>query len=54
MTDASTTCEEVRVKSLDSEDAIFRVKSLDAQAVQMSVTNNSPSEDSNHPDDIFQ
>ena len=25
-----------------------------AQVVQTSVTNNSPSQDSNHPDDIFQ
>jgi len=54
VTDVSTTCEEVRVKSLDSEDAIFRVKSLDAQAVETSVTNGSPSGDSNHSDDLFQ
>ena len=47
MTDVSTTCAE----------AIFRVKILkmaSAQVVETSVTNNSPSQDSNHPDDLFQ
>ena len=38
MTDVSTTCAE----------AIFRVKPL------TSITNNSPSQDSNNPDDLFQ
>ena len=41
MTDVSTTCAE----------AIFSVKS---QVVETSVTNNSPSQDSYHPDDLFQ
>ena len=50
MTDVSTTCAE----------AIFRVKShltlkmASAQVVETSVTNNSPSQDSYHPDDLFQ
>ena len=52
MTDVSTTCAE----------AIFRVKlwrhstlkMASAQVVETSVTNNSPSQDSNHPDDLFQ
>ena len=47
MTDVSTTCAE----------AIFRVKTLkmaSAQVVETSVTNNSPSQDSYHPDDPFQ
>ena len=50
MTDVSTTCAE----------AIFRVKCLltlklaSAQVVETSVTNNSPYQDSNHPDDLFQ
>ena len=51
MTDVSTTCEE----------AIFRVKfyhltlrMASVQVVETSVTNNSPSQDSNHPDDLFQ
>ena len=43
MTDVSTTCAE----------AIFRVKAS-AQVVKTSVANNSPSQDSNHPDDLFQ
>ena len=44
MTDVSTTCAE----------AIFRVKMASAQVVETSVTNNSPSQDSNHPDHLFQ
>ena len=49
MTDVSTTCAE----------AIFRVKKMtlkmaSAQVVETSVNNNSPPEDSNHPDDLFQ
>ena len=48
MTDVSTTCAE----------AIFRVnltvKMASAQVVESSVTNNSLSQDSNHPDDLFQ
>ena len=51
VTDVSTTCAE----------AIFRVKyyhltlkMASAQVVETSVTNNSPSQDSNHPDDLFQ
>ena len=55
MTDVSTTCAEAifRVKplkmaSVDSDDGFRRV------SVETSVTNNSPSQDSNHPDDLFQ
>ena len=44
MTDVSTTCAE----------AIFRAKMASAQVVETSVTNNSPSQDSNHPDHLFQ
>ena len=48
MTDVSTTCAE----------AIFRVKltlkMASAQVVETLVTNNSPSQDSYHPDDLFQ
>ena len=45
MTDVSTTCAE----------AILRVKKMaSAQVVETSVTNNSPSQDSYHPDDLFQ
>ena len=46
-TDVLTTCAE----------AILRVKTLkmtSAQVVETSVANNSPSQDSNHPDDLFQ
>ena len=42
-TDVSTTCAE----------AIFRVKMAFQQVVETSVANNSPSKDSNHPDDVF-
>ena len=48
MTDVSTTCAEV----------IFRdkktLKMASAQAGETSVSNNSPSQDYNHPDDLFQ
>ena len=44
MTDISTTCAE----------AIFRVRMASAQAVKTSVANNSPSQDSSHPNDLFQ
>ena len=48
MTDVSTTCAE----------AIFRVhltlKMAAAQVVETSVTKDSPSQDSNHPHDLFQ
>ena len=30
------------------------LKMASAQVVEMSLTNNSPSQDSNHPDDLFQ
>ena len=49
MTDVSTTCAE----------AIFRVKWKNEEEtsvsneVETSVTNNSPCQDSNHPDDLF-
>ena len=44
MTDVSTTCAE----------AILTLKMASAQVVETSVTNNSPSQDSYHPDDLFQ
>ena len=44
MTDVSTTCAE----------AILTLKMASAQFVATSVTNNSPFQDSNHPDDLFQ
>ena len=44
MTDILTTCAK----------ATFRVKMASAQVVETSVTNNSPSQDSNPPDDLFQ
>ena len=43
-TDVSTTCAE----------AIFTVEMASAQVVEMPVANNSPSKESNHPDDLFQ
>ena len=64
MTDVSTTCAEaifrVTLKMADDSttcaEAIFRVtlKMASAQVVETSVTNNSPSQDSYHPDDLFQ
>ena len=39
-------------ESSDSE--VTRLKMASAQVVETSVTNNSPSQDSNHPDDLFQ
>ena len=53
VTDVSTTCAEAifrvktRVKTLN-------MKMASAQVVETSVTNNSPSQDSTHPDDLFQ
>ena len=35
------------------EDYHLTVKMASAQVVETSVTNNSPSQDSNHPDDLF-
>ena len=61
MTDVSTTCAEAifRVKTLqsqesESESRLLTLKKASAQVVETSVTNNSPSQDSNHPDDLFQ
>ena len=44
VTDVSTTCAE----------AILTLKMASAQVVETSVINNSPSQDSNHPDHLFQ
>ena len=44
MTDVSTTCAEAQVT----------LEMASAQVVETSVTNNSPSQDSYHPDDLFQ
>ena len=49
MTDVSTTC--VEANSSESRDLTLKMAS--AQVVETSVTNNSPSQDSNHPDMIF-
>ena len=63
MTDVSTICAEAifRVKSLtlksltSSESSLhLTLKMASAQVVETSVTNNSPSQDSSHPDDLFQ
>ena len=53
MTDVSTTCAEAifRVKVLT---LVLTLKMASAQVVETSVTNNSPSQDFNHPDDLFQ
>ena len=45
MTDILTTC---------ADQATFRVNMASVQVVETSVTNNSPSQDSNPPDDLFQ
>ena len=45
VTDVSTTC---------AEAIIFYLKMASAQVVETSVTSNSPSQDSHHPDDLFQ
>ena len=45
MTDVLRTC---------AEAIFFTLKMASAQVVEMSVTNNSPPQDSNHPDDLFQ
>ena len=38
----------------DGAEASFKVKMASAQVVKTSVTNNSPSQNFNHPDDLFQ
>ena len=55
MTDVSTTCAEAifRVKKMASAQDLT-LKMASAQVVEASVTNNSPSQDSYHPDDLFQ
>ena len=55
MTDVSTTCAEaiLRVKKMASAQDLT-LKMASAQVVETSVTNNSPSQDSYHPDDLFQ
>jgi len=42
-----------RVFELET-DYLLTLKMAPLQAVEMSVTNNKPSQDSNHPDDLFQ
>ena len=39
---------------LQSQDSLLTLKMASAQVVETSVTNNSPSQDSYHPDDLFQ
>ena len=36
------------------DQVMLTLKMASAQVVETSVTNNSPSQDSNHPDDLFQ
>ena len=63
MTDVSTTCAEVQynpvlymgcniIHNLCGSQVTLKMAS--AQVVETSVTNNSPSQDSYHPDDLFQ
>ena len=47
MTDVSTTCAEAKSSQVT-------LKMASAQVVETSVNNNSPSQDSYHPDDLFQ
>ena len=55
MTDVSTTCAEAIFRVKSCAEAIFlTLKMASAQVVETSVTNNSPSLDSYHPDDLFQ
>ena len=42
------------IDSLDRLDYHLTLKMASAQVVETSVTNNSPSQDSDHPDDLFQ
>ena len=55
VTDVSKTCGEaiVRVK-WTLEQCHLTLKTASTQVIKMSVTNKSPSQDSNHPDDHFQ
>ena len=41
-------------ESSDLRTSHLTLKMASAQVVETSVTNNSPSQDSNHPDDLFQ
>ena len=52
MTDVSTTCAEANIPYLMC--GVGGGGTVSAQVVETSVTNNSPSQDSNHPDDLFQ
>ena len=36
------------------DNLLFTLKMASAEVVETSVTNNNPSQDSNHPDDLFQ
>ena len=57
MTDVSTTCAEAIFRVFEfSTDSHYHLtlKMASAQVVETSVTNNSPSQDSYHPDDLFQ
>ena len=49
MTDVSTTCADP-----SSESSHLTLKMGSALVLKTSVTSNSPSQDSNHPDDLFQ
>ena len=55
MTDVSTTCAEATLSTDQSNRSpVLTLKMASAQVVETSVTNNSPSQDSYHPDDLFQ
>ena len=50
-----TNCHQESSDSLTSgSNYHLTLKMASAQVVEMSVTNDSPSQDSNHPDDLFQ
>jgi len=53
VTDILTTCAEATFR-FKCQSQVLTQKMASAQVVETSVTNNSPSQDSNHPDDLFQ
>ena len=53
MTNVLTTCAEATFR-VKCRNQVLTQKMASAQVVETSVTNNSPSQDSNHPDDLFQ
>ena len=47
-------CLRLTFQKTSAEAIFFTLKMASAQVVETSVTNNSPSQDSNHPNDLFQ